>query len=162
MMKKFILIIYLTVLIFCNITGDQNKDETTSQNTPVIENTVRQLYLAVIELPDIIIGQHKGIFLEESFNLSLHGEMLIVSGSWNELLEDQDPIMLISDFFYQLNWQQEIEYSADSPDGTFQIFSKKGIWAFIRGNWDGGDITDPTYIASDVYQIVVICGKILE
>ena len=57
---------------------------------------------------------------------------------------------------YRQGWRADRE--ADGPDGTsFRIF-RKNVFCLVEGNWDGGDDSDPKYVPSTRYEIIVSCG----
>jgi len=85
--------------------------------------------------------------------------MLVISGSWRELGDRHDPAGLIFETRTAEGWLQGIA-GGDGPDGTFYILVKGNIICLVRGQWDGGDDSDSTYVPSDVYQVVVICAPL--
>ena len=48
---------------------------------------------------------------------------------------------------------------ADGPDGTHFRALKKNVFCVVEGNWDGGDDSDPTYVPSTRYEVIVKCAN---
>lgn len=48
---------------------------------------------------------------------------------------------------------------ADGPDGTSFMAIKKNVFCSVEGHWDGGDDSDPKYVPSLRYEIVVKCAN---
>lgn len=47
---------------------------------------------------------------------------------------------------------------ADGPDGTFYRALKENVFCVVEGHWDGGDDSDPTYVPSPRYEVIVKCA----
>jgi hypothetical protein len=47
---------------------------------------------------------------------------------------------------------------ADGPDGTFYRALKENVFCVVEGHWDGGDDSDPTYVPSHRYSVIVKCA----
>jgi len=118
-----------------------------------------QIYYAVLPIPGTAVDRYEGIFYADYLERDLTGCMIVISGAWSELDGRSNPGDSIYKLLSDQGWVQEPQYSADGPDGTFFALSKGDIWCFIRGQWDGGDDADSTYVPSDVYQFVVCCAK---
>lgn len=48
---------------------------------------------------------------------------------------------------------------ADGPDGTSYRALKDNIVCAVEGRWDGGDDSDPKYVPSPRYAVVVKCAN---
>jgi hypothetical protein len=48
---------------------------------------------------------------------------------------------------------------ADGPDGTSYRALKKNVFCEVEGRWDGGDDSDPKYVPSPRYEVIVKCAK---
>jgi hypothetical protein len=48
--------------------------------------------------------------------------------------------------------------NADGPDGTSYRAIKKNVFCLVEGRWDGGD-SDPKYVPSPKYEVIVRCGN---
>lgn len=57
---------------------------------------------------------------------------------------------------YQQGWRADRE--ADGPDGTSFRISNQNVFCLVEGNWDGGDDSDPKYVPSTRYEVIVSCG----
>lgn len=51
---------------------------------------------------------------------------------------------------------------ADGPDGTSYRALKKNVFCTVEGNWDGGDDSDPMYVPSPRYEVIVKCANRLS
>ena len=118
-----------------------------------------QIYHAVLSIPGTEVDKYEGAFYDDYLERELIGCMIIVSGMWSELSGRSNPGDSIYKLLSDQEWKQEPRYSADGPDGTFFALSKGDTWCFIRGQWDGGDDADSTYVPSDVYQFVICCAR---
>ncbi|MFH1219729.1 MAG: hypothetical protein V1694_04675 [Candidatus Eisenbacteria bacterium] len=125
--------------------------------SPAVKAECEQVYAAVYPIPGILIERYLGTFWDEIVERDVTGCMIVISGAWSELADKPSPEMLIFQFLTDAGWHQEVQYSADGPDGTIFALSKGGALCIVRGWWDGGDDTDSTYVGSDVYQIIVRC-----
>ena len=47
---------------------------------------------------------------------------------------------------------------ADGPDGTSFRAIKMNVFCLVEGSWDGGDDSNPKYVPSTRYDVVVKCG----
>jgi hypothetical protein len=48
---------------------------------------------------------------------------------------------------------------ADGPDGTSYTALKKNVFCTVEGRWDGGDDSDPKYVPSPRYEVIVKCAN---
>lgn len=48
---------------------------------------------------------------------------------------------------------------ADGPDGTSFRALKKDVFCAVEGRWDGGDDSDPKYVPSPRYSVIVVCAS---
>jgi len=67
------------------------------------------------------------------------------------------PADLPRDFLNKDGWCSDKE--ADGPDGTSYMALKKNVFCTVEGRWDGGDDSDPTYVPSPQYEVVVKCAN---
>ena len=49
-------------------------------------------------------------------------------------------------------WQEEVNHSADGPDGTLFAYVRDGVICIFEGRWDGGDDSDPSVKPDDEYK----------
>jgi hypothetical protein len=147
------------VLPFVLLAGMGAQEEPPSAHVRV---TCDQIYSAVLPIPGTDVDRRDGTFYDDYLERDLTGCMIVVSGSWGELGARSNPGDSIYKLLSDRGWKQEPQYSADGPDGTFFALSKGDVWCFVRGEWDGGDDADSTYVASDVYQFVICCARFEE
>lgn len=48
---------------------------------------------------------------------------------------------------------------ADGPDGTSYRAVRRAVFCAVEGRWDGGDDSDPTYVPSPRYEVIVKCAE---
>ena len=48
---------------------------------------------------------------------------------------------------------------ADGPDGTSYRAFKDNVFCAVEGHWDGGDDSDPKYVPSPRYEVIVKCSS---
>ena len=48
---------------------------------------------------------------------------------------------------------------ADGPNGTSYRALRKNVFCAVEGSWDGGDDSDPTYVPSPHYEVIVKCAN---
>jgi len=63
---------------------------------------------------------------------------------------------------YKAGWRPDIESEADGPDGTFFRIVRGNTFCLVEGRWDGGDDSDPTYVPSDRYEVIVQCSSVIR
>ena len=139
-----------------------NEPASTIQLSSTVRAACKQIYLAVLGTPGTIIETLEGTFRDEVVHRDITGCMIIISGAWSELAGKQSPVDLIFQFLTDQGWQQQPQYSADGPDGTLYALCKDEVLCLVRGQWDGGDDADTTYVPSDVYQVIVYCVQFGE
>ena len=66
------------------------------------------------------------------------------------------PLETARDFLNEGGWCAD--KMADGPDGTSYIALKKNVFCIVEGHWDGGDDSDPKYVPSPLYEVVVKCS----
>lgn len=59
----------------------------------------------------------------------------------------------------ETGWEELLDYSADGPDGTSFAFRRDDVVCVVRGEWDGGDDSDPKSQPGDWYRVTVICAR---
>lgn len=93
---------------------------------------------------------------------SFHGCILSVVGDKTTITTSQFPEAL----FYpsegsaqqRAGWRADDE--ADGPDGTAFRITRGKVFCAVRGSWDGGDDSDPSYVPSTRVEFTVQCGNI--
>lgn len=101
---------------------------------------------------------------------SAHGCVIRFFGNANNLTDSQRPDRLFGDplpYCPGGKLPQDVPHNtdgwctdemADGPDSTHFRVLKKDVFCVIQGSWDGGDDSDPTYVPSTRYQVIVNCG----
>jgi len=57
-----------------------------------------------------------------------------------------------------LGWRENLQYSADGPDGTAFAFWLGTATCFVEARWDGGDDADPASGRGDDYLLIIGCA----
>ena len=133
-----------------------------SDNSQSKKDDCNLIYSAMLDLPGAFVNKIEGSFYDDYLKKYIDGCLLLISGTWSELGENQDPINLIFNLLSDNGWSQYVEYSADGPDGTIFSLIKDDDWCIVKGQWNGGDDADSTYVPSDAYQIIVMCGRLSD
>jgi hypothetical protein len=119
-----------------------------------------QIHQAMLAVPGTAVDRRDGTFYDDHLERRLTGCRIVVDGMWGELRGRANPGDSVYVLLSKQGWRQEPRYSADSPDGTFFAMSKGDLWCFVRGQWDGGDDADSSYVPSDEYQFVISCTRL--
>jgi hypothetical protein len=61
---------------------------------------------------------------------------------------------------HKAGWRPDIQSEADGPDGTVFRIVRGNTFCLVEGRWDGGDDSDPTYVPSDRYEVIVQCSSV--
>lgn len=67
------------------------------------------------------------------------------------------PADLPRDMFNEDGWCGD--KMADGPDGTSFTAIKMNVFCLVVGSWDGGDDSDPKYVPSTRYEVIVKCAN---
>lgn len=112
---------------------------------------------ALVVMPGVKVERTDGPFPDRRTGKELDGAGLTVRGSFGALHGKPDPTAVAHQKLQEMGWQEDIEYSADGPDGTTFAMRKDGILCFVEGRWDGGDGSDPSYVPPDDYTVNIQC-----
>ncbi len=85
-----------------------------------------------------------------------------VTGSMSMFRGADTPDERVREALAALGWREDWDYGADGPDGTAYAFRSGPVICYFRGSWDGGDITDSTYVPEDWYQMSAGCIEAAE
>ena len=103
-----------------------------------------------------------------------HGCVIRFSGNANKVTESQSPDHLFGgslpycpDGKLPADLPRELlndngwcaDKMADGPDGTSYRALKKNVFCTVEGRWDGGDDSDPKYVPSPHYGVIVKCAN---
>jgi hypothetical protein len=90
------------------------------------------------------------------------GCILTLAGDRTGGAEDDIPHGLLYPFedspSYKVGWRPDIQSEADGPDGTIFRIVRGSTFCLVEGRWDGGDDSDPTYVPSERYEVIVQCS----
>jgi len=84
-------------------------------------------------------------------SVSLVGSNAALGGS-------PSPIDQWREQFAARGWQEDVNHSADGPDGTSFAYVRDGVICLFQGRWDGGDDTDPSVKPDDAYTGAAQCA----
>ena len=113
----------------------------------------------VTALPGAKVERIDGPFPDHRTGKEADGAGLKVVGTFGALHGGSDPTEVTHKKLQQFGWQEDIEYSADGPDGTTFAMRKDGILCFVEGRWNGGDGSDPSYVPPDDYTVTIQCTR---
>lgn len=103
-----------------------------------------------------------------------HGCVIRLSGNGNKVTETHNPNDLFGsslpycpDGKLPADFPRELlnedgwcgDKMADGPDGTYYRAFKKNVFCAVEGHWDGGDDSDPEYVPSPRYEVIVKCAS---
>ncbi len=112
---------------------------------------------ALVTMPGVKVERTDGPFADHRTGKESDGAGLTVRGTFGVLKGKPDPTAVAHQKLQDAGWQEDIEYSADGPDGTTFAMRKDGILCFVEGRWDGGDGSDPSYVPPDDYTVTIQC-----
>jgi len=112
---------------------------------------------SLVAMPGVKVERTDGPFPDHRTGKESDGAGLKVLGTFGALQGKPDPTAVAHQKLQDAGWQEDIEYSADGPDGTTFAMRKDGILCFVEGRWDGGDGSDPSYVPPDDYTVTIQC-----
>jgi hypothetical protein len=112
---------------------------------------------ALVVMPGVKVERTDGPFPDHRSGKESDGAGLTVRGTFGALHGKPDPTAVAHQRLLDMGWVEDIEYSADGPDGTTYAMRKDGILCFVEGRWDGGDGSDPSYVPPDDYTVTIQC-----
>jgi len=138
----------------------------------VLRQTCNLVYKRLGSGPYESLTKSTGSFIDH--DKRYYGCVIHLSGNINEVADTQRPYGLFGrplpycpggklpeDLPHELvngdGWCDD--RIADGPDGTSYRALKKGIFCAVEGLWDGGDDSDPDYVPSPRYDIIVKCAN---
>ncbi len=105
------------------------------------------------------LERSNGMVENERMDTASLGCRLRLVGSW-ALFEGQEPAdQLLRTTLAAAGWVEDWGYGADGPDGTAFGFRHDNVLCLFRAMWDGGDISDSTYVPSDRYELLAGCTE---
>jgi hypothetical protein len=81
-----------------------------------------------------------------------------VAGSFAALQGGKAGVEQWRETFAGRGWHEASAYAADGHDGTAFAFSSGGVICLFRGEWDGGDDTNPSPPRDDAYRAWCGCA----
>ena len=69
----------------------------------------------------------------------------------------QPRVDALNQWFDARKWTPVLRYSADGPDGTSFAFRREAVLCVVRGQWDGGDDADSTYVPDPGSRWMIRC-----
>lgn len=87
-----------------------------------------------------------------------------VRGSFDQTVEDDNPMGRLWSMFERMGWVTGASYSADGPDGSVIGFYSRETLCTTEGRWDGGDDSEeeleaipPGAVDSHWYEFDITC-----
>ncbi len=108
-------------------------------------------------IPGLVVTARDTVVVDPRFRGEAWGCALSVVGSVAEFRDSDYPDQVLRLKLTAREWVEDFGYGADGPDGTATAFRNGPVICFLRGSWDGGDITDSTYVPEDWYLLNVGC-----
>jgi hypothetical protein len=112
---------------------------------------------ALVTMPGVKVEPTDGPYPDHRTGKEADGAGLMIHGKFGPLNGKPDPTAVAHQRLQDAGWQEDIEYSADGPDGTTFAMRKDGILCYVEGRWDGGDGSDPNYVPPDDYTVTIQC-----
>jgi hypothetical protein len=106
----------------------------------------------------VTITRGTGTFDDERERRTRFGCSVSLVGSTKALGASPNPVELWCEQFSARGWQEDVNHSADGPDGTSFAFVRAGVICIFQGQWDGGDDTDPSAKPDDAYTGAEHCA----
>jgi hypothetical protein len=126
-----------------------------SRRTAAACDTVARL---IDGTPGIEIARIEGLFEDPFSQRLLEGCRVLVMGSFAALAEEPGPDVVLHQALAADGWTEDVEYSADGPDGTVFAFRRNGTFCLVEGRWDGGAFGPEEPPPSDRYELSVGCS----
>jgi hypothetical protein len=106
----------------------------------------------------VSIRRDSGRFQDDTLPRPVEGCRLSMKGSFRRARDAAVPDRLHTGFA-DSGWQELVDYSADGPDGTSFAFRHDQVACVVRGEWDGGDDSEPNDKPGDWYRVTLICAR---
>ena len=138
----------------------------------LLEETCAHVFTKLASGPYTSLTKTAETFTDES--KSYRGCVIRLSGNANKIKETQRPDGLFGDSLpycpdgkLPADFPRELlnesgwcgDRMADGPDGTSFRALKESVFCDVEGSWDGGDDSDPKYVPSPRYEIIVRCAS---
>lgn len=124
----------------------------------LLEDACDLAYRQLSRVPNLSLNRSTGSFTDNGFSYS--GCVVRLAGDRTKIKGDQYPGPLFypseGSSLFQQGWRADRE--ADGPDGTSFRISKQNVFCLVEGSWDGGDDSNPKYIPSTRYGVLVSCS----
>jgi hypothetical protein len=114
------------------------------------------------ETPGLEVTRKDTVVVDPRTQREAWGCILSVVGSFTDFHDNYTPDMMLRSELPGRNWVENYDYGADGPDGTATAYRNGSSICFLRGSWDGGDISDSTYVPEDWYHLVVGCAESVD
>jgi len=69
------------------------------------------------------------------------------------------PVAEVYEALERAGWTPLLSYMADGPDGSVVGLHRDGVLCVITGRWDGGDVSDSTYVRAPGYDVEGVCFR---
>ena len=138
----------------------------------LLEETCSIVYEKLGSGPYAILTESTRTFTDDDENY--HGCVIRLSGNAKKVTGTQRPDGLFGrplpycpdgnlpddlphGFFNEDGWCAD--KMADGPDGTSYRAFRDNVFCVVEGHWDGGDDSDPEYVPSPRYEVIVKCAN---
>jgi len=97
------------------------------------------------------------VILDPRSQQRLPGCVVRLAATRSALGQAAPPDQRVRDGLAALGWRENLQYSADGPDGTAFAYWLGTATCFVEARWDGGDDADPARGRSDDYVLTIAC-----
>lgn len=129
-----------------------------SAQAGLLEEAGGLVYKQLSSVPNLSLNKTTGSFTDNGHSYS--GCVVRLAGNRTKIKDVHYPGPFFYPYegstLYQQGWRADRE--ADGPDGTSFRISKQNVFCLVVGNWDGGDDSDPKYVPSTRYEVIVSCS----
>jgi len=124
-----------------------------------VEAACDRAYRALDNVPHTSLTSAAGPFTDDG--RAYDGCIVRLEGARDRVGDTEYPVPLLypsaGSGLYDEGWRADAE--ADGPDGTSFRISRENVFCRVVGIWDGGDDSDPDYVPSTRYEVIVACGQ---
>lgn len=149
----------MKVTILAWLTGLALASFGCSAQAGLLEEACDLAYRQLSSVPNLSLKKSTGNFTNDGHSYS--GCVVHLEANRTKIKDVHYPNSLFypseGSVLYQQGWRTDRE--ADGPDGTSFRISKQNVFCLVEGKWDGGDDSDPKYVPSTRYDVIVSCGS---
>lgn len=127
------------------------------QPSPKVLEACAVVSKVLSDVPVVSLEQSNVLVEDERSHRKGDGCQVRLLGSRPEFAGGDTPDQQVRTVLPVSGWLEDYDYGADGPDGTAFALRKDTVLCQFRAMWDGGDITDSTYVPDPRYELVARC-----